>query len=278
MKRILLVLERSDDASEAISWARSLARRRAAEVLLLRVEEWPLLRSFPMGWNVAWRSSELDDVRSRLESDGGARVRILSGESATSAAVVPQARLCCASLIVLPYRPERTWIRLMSGHPAERILREATVPVLAVPPTAPPAPGPSKILFAYEDGDAAVRGLRHVIEFAQRDDASVALLPIRTPGAVRKPATERLMSILCRREVAAEVLPEASLRPLDAVSRAVRNGCGLVALSKPASRGKACSELARAVLHAVPAPLLLLGNGNPDASVLEPPSALRVGI
>src|SRR5688572_24888896 len=176
MKRVLLALERPDDGSEAVAFARSLARERNSEILLLRVEEWPLFSSFSVGCSPVWRTSDLDDVRTRLETDDGVRARILSTQSATSAAVVPQARRGSASLIVLAFRSERTWVRLMSGDPTERILRESTVPVLSVPPGGSPPPRRSKILFAYEDGDAAVWALRHVIDFAQTYDAGVALL------------------------------------------------------------------------------------------------------
>ena len=46
MKRVLLALERSDDGSEAVAFAGSLVRDRKAEILLLRMEEWPLFASF----------------------------------------------------------------------------------------------------------------------------------------------------------------------------------------------------------------------------------------
>ena len=46
MKRMLLALERTDDGSGAVSFAQSLAQDRRAEILLLRVEEWPLFGSF----------------------------------------------------------------------------------------------------------------------------------------------------------------------------------------------------------------------------------------
>lgn len=275
MKRMLLALERTDDGSGAVSFAQSLARDRRAEILLLRVEEWPLFGSF--AGVPGWRSSDLDGVRSHLESGDGVRARILLRESATSAGVVSQARRGSASLIVVPYRTERTWMRLMSGDPAERVLRESTIPVLAVPPGGAPPARRSRILFAYEDGDAAVWGLRHVIEFAQSYEAGVALLQLRTIGA-RNPASERLMSILKKRDVAAEVLRDGEGTPLDDVSRAARDGCGLVVLLRTAKRSKAFAALARAVLHCIPLPLLLIGEGAPAASSLESSAPLRMGI
>jgi nucleotide-binding universal stress UspA family protein len=280
MKRVLLALERSDDGSGAVACARSLAGDRKAEILLLRVEEWPLFSSFAVA--PGWRSSDLEAVRSSLEAGEGVRARILRNESATSAAVVPQARRESASLIVLPYRTDRTWMRLVSGAPAERVLRESTIPVLAVPDGGSPPPRRSRILFAYEDGHAAVWGLRHVIEFAQAYEAGVALLRLRAPGLRASgpdPAAESLMSILKKREVPAEVLPDGAGTPLEDVSKAAAQGFGLVVLMKSPRRfRRAVSALARAILQCVPLPLLLLGDGSPAASALETPAPLRMRI
>jgi nucleotide-binding universal stress UspA family protein len=283
MKRVLLALERSDDGSGAVAFARSLARDRMAEILLLRVEEWPLLSSFAVA--PGWRSSDLEAVRSSLEAAGGVQARILRNESATSAAVVPQARRESASLIVLPYHTERTWMRLMSGAPVERILRESTIPVLAVPGGGSPPARRSRILFAYEDGEAAVWGLRHVIEFAQVYEAGVRLLRLRVPRAGDReagdePAAGRLMRVLEKREVPAEVLPDGRGTPLEDVASASRQGCGLVALMKsPKRTRRSFFALARAILQCVPLPVLLLGDGSPtSASHMETPASLRMRI
>lgn len=280
MKKVLLALERSDDGSGAVAFARSLARDRRAEILLLRVEEWPLFGSFAVAPN--WRSSDLEAVRSSVEAGEGARARILRNESATSSAVLPQARRESASLIVVPYHTDRPWMRLMSGNPMERILRESTIPVLAVPDGGVPPPRRSRILFAYDDADAAVWGLRHVIEFAQGYEAGVALLRLRAPGIRRgdlEPAAERLTSILKKREVSAEVLPDGTSSPLEDVSKASREGCGLVVLMKSPRRvGKSFSSLARAILHCVPLPLLVIGDGSQNSSTQETPASLRMRI
>ena len=275
MKRVLLALERSDDGSEAVAFAQSLARERRAEILLMRVEEWPLFGSFS-GVH-GWRSSDLEGVRTRLQADEGVRARILLRDSATASAVVSQARRGSASLIVVPYRAERTWMRLMSADPAERVLRESTLPVLAVPGGARPPSRRARILFAYEDGDAAVWGLRHVIEFAQHFEAGVALLQLRTLGRP-KPAAERLLTILKKREVVAEALPDGKGAPLEDIANAARTGFGLVSLLRTPKRTKAFAALSRSVLQCVPLPVLLLGDRVPSAATLDASPPLRMGI
>jgi len=275
MKRVLLALERSDDASGAVAFAQSLSRDRRAELLLVRVEEWPLFGSF--AGVPGWRASDLDTVRRRVEATEGVRARILLRESIPAATVVPQARRASASLIVVPHRAERTWIRMMSGDPVERVLRESPLPVLAVPDGGEPPARRSRILFAYEDGDAAVWGLRHVIEFAQAYEAGVALLQLRSPGKA-VPAAERLMSVLQKRDVPAEALRDGEGNPLDDISKAASQGCGLIVLLRSPKRVKVFASLARAILHCVPLPLLLIGDGTPAASSLETPAPLRIGI
>jgi nucleotide-binding universal stress UspA family protein len=275
MKRVLLALERSDDGSGAVAFAQSLARDRRAELLLVRVEEWPLFGSF--AGVPGWRASGLDVLRSRVEAADGVRARILLRESIPAATVVSQARRASASLIVVPHRAERTWIRLMSGDPVERILRESPFPVLAVPDGGTPPARRSRILFAYEDGDAAVWALRHVIEFAQAYEAGVALLQLRSVGKAA-PAAERLMSILKKRDVPVEALRDGEGNPLDDISKAARDGCGLVVLLRSPNRVKVFASLARAILHCVPLPLLLIGDGAPVASSLETTAPLRIGI
>ena len=146
-RRILLPLERTDDDTGAVGLARVLVRRRKAEVLLLRVEEWPLAGPFGFGWAANWRAGELQALKESFEGKEGVPARILLPEAVPSSTILGQARLRAASLIVVPYRHERTLMRVVYGHAAERLLRESPIPVLAVPAAAPPeTPGIRRIL------------------------------------------------------------------------------------------------------------------------------------
>ena len=71
---------------------------RSAEILLLRVEEWPLTGPFGMGWALAWRAGELQDLKSRLERIDGVPATILSPEALPSASILTQARHRAAPL------------------------------------------------------------------------------------------------------------------------------------------------------------------------------------
>src|SRR5688572_11006260 len=124
LRRILLPLERCDDDAGAVEFARILAQRRPLELLLLRVEELPLLGPFAMGFALASRGCDLAGLKARLDQDPGIRATILLSDAVASAAVAEQARLRAASLVLLPYHRESAWMRLMHGSPAEWILRE----------------------------------------------------------------------------------------------------------------------------------------------------------
>src|SRR5262245_37054551 len=87
LKRILLPLERCDDEADAVEFARVLALRRPLELLLLRVEEMPLLGPFAMGFALATRSCNLAGLKARLDHDPGIRATILLSDAVTSGAV-----------------------------------------------------------------------------------------------------------------------------------------------------------------------------------------------
>lgn len=279
MRRILLPLERSDDETVALDFVRSLARRRCIEILLLRVEEWPFLGPFSVGWLPAWRAGDLDGVKAGLDELPGIRTKILLRDAVPSAAVLKQARQGEASLVLLPYRNERMWMRMMYGHTAERLLSESPIPVLAVPGAAAPRP-PSRILYPYDGGSASVPGLRHVIDFAQLFDASVSLLrtrPAPPPSRGVSSVEDRLLEILHRREVRAEVLP-GSGSPIHDILSSICRGVDLVILSRSYKTEKACAALARDVLHSAAVPLLMTREGAYPEPLVGAGTALRVGI
>ena len=271
-RRILLPLERCDDDAGAVAFAATLALRRHMEVLLLRVEEWPMFGSFGLGWVPAWRAGGLEAVKARLDAEEGIQTRILRTDSVPSTSVLEQARLRSASLILLPYRQDRPLMRMMYGRPADRILRESPIPVLAVPGSARPV---SRILYLFDGGEAAVSGLRHVIDFAQLFDAGVGLLRIGLPApAGAPPMEERLLSILARREVAARLLSG----PDDAVAAVERERADLVIVPKTHETGKACTALARRVLEQAAVPLLLTCEGPVPSPFTGTEAPVRVGI
>jgi nucleotide-binding universal stress UspA family protein len=274
MRRVVLPLERCDDDAAAVAFAGVLSRRRRLEVLLLRIEEWPLIGPFGMSWALAWRAGDLDAVKKRLEGEEGIRAEILLPDAARPTAVMELAQRRAASLILLPYRHDGALMRMMHGSAADRILRESPIPVLAVPGPARPI---SRILYLFADGEAAMPGLRHVIDFAQLFDARVSLLRLQSPSAARaeeNPLEKRLLSMLERREVSARLLTG----PNDPVAAVSREGADLVILSKTQETARVCAALARRLLLLGPVPVLLTSEGPVRSPLTGAETPLRVGI
>jgi nucleotide-binding universal stress UspA family protein len=299
-RRILLPLERGDDDTGAVALARSLARRRNVELLLLRVEEWPLVGSFGFGWAPAWRAGGLQPLKSSLEEEERVPATILSPDALPSSSVLTQARHRAASLIVVPYRHDRALLRVLHTHAAERILRESPIPVLAVPAGVDRPPRITRILYAYESGAGAVPGLRHAIDFAQLFDAAVVLQRIRTaPGPEEgflpsllfrgkedrahdeqdeRSLEGRLLWILRRREVSAEVLPPADDPVRDVLRSVDRNGIDLVHLAASRDTERMRLSLARHVLEDARVPVLVTREESAFPPMVGTGSRVRVGI
>jgi nucleotide-binding universal stress UspA family protein len=275
LRRILCPLERCDDDADALEFGRALARRRPVEILLLRVEELPILGPFAMSFALSSRSCDLGRLKSRLDRDG-IRATVLLSEAVSSSAVADHARRRAASLILLPYHRESAWMRMMHGSAADRILRESPVPVLAVP-GAPRTV--SRILYAYDESEAALSGLRHAIDFAQLFEAKIGLLRIPGPApatALGAPVEERLLSILRRREVPVRVLPASGDAAADVIAAVSGEGIDLMVLSGRVETEKACLSLARRVLQTAPIPLLVTREEPVPSPLAGAP--LRVGI
>jgi nucleotide-binding universal stress UspA family protein len=300
-RRILLPLEHGDDATSAVWLARWIARRRNAEILLVRVEEWPMTGSFSLGWAPPWRAGRLQSLQSALEGPGGVPATIVSGESLPASSILRQARLHAASLIVVPYRHERSLLRVLAVHPADRLLRESLLPVLAVPAAGPPRfSAVSRLLYPYENGPEAVPGLRHAIDFAQMFDATIFLqrlrraappkesgrpAPLGRPDAARAAGAEdtrslegRLLWILKRREVPTQVLPAAGEPVQDVVRAVAEHGIDLVLLTRTRQSEKARLSLARRVLEDAQAPVLVTREDSPMSASYGAGSRVRVGI
>ncbi len=297
IKRILLPLEHGDDATSAVALARRMAQRRRAELLLLRVEEWPISGSFGFGWAPSWRAGHLQALKSDLEGNEGVPATILSTEALPASSILKHARLRAASLIIVPYRHERALLRVLAGHPADRILRESPLPVLAVPATEPPRnPGFSRLLYTYENGPQAVPGLHRAIDFAQMFDASLFLQRLRSAAAPaaagpfepRDDAAEggqdarslegRLLWILKRREVPTQVLPAAGEPLRDVVGAVVQNGIDLALVSRTRDSERARLSLTRHVLDEAQIPVLLTPEESPLSPFTGAGSRVRVGI
>jgi nucleotide-binding universal stress UspA family protein len=295
IKRILLPLEHGDDATSAVALARGMAQRRKAELLLLRVEEWPIGGSFGFGWAPSWRAGRLQALKSDLEGGEGVPATIVSSEAQPASSILKQARLRAASLIVVPYRHERALLRVLSGHAVDRVLRDAPLPVLAVPEAGSPRSAlVSRLLYTYENGPDAVPGLQRAIDVAQTFDAGIVLQRLRSaapPGEFAPPQPPerpgeqdtkslegRLLWILKRRDVPTEVLPAAAEPVRDVLRAVAQNGIDLVLVTRAHDSERARRSLARHVLQDAQVPVLLTPEESPLSPFIGTGTRIRVGI
>lgn len=277
LRRVLLPLDAGDDDTRAVAFTRTLAGRAPLDVLLLRVEEWPLAGpGGAYGWSPPARAGRLTRVRRSLDGPEPGGVRLLSPQAISPASVLEKARRGGASLIVLPYRSEGLWSRLFRGRACQWILWDSSIPVLAVPEGAElPPPGISRVLFVHRGGDGAVQGSRVAIEIAQLFDATVGLLRFSSPasplpdfvlrwvfgtpgGPPPSPSDEGLEDLFRKRGVDARTLPSAGASAAGVTAWTRGSGVDLVAFCRSAGPDRAGDALARHLLEVLRVPVLLL--------------------
>jgi nucleotide-binding universal stress UspA family protein len=142
--RILVTLDGSDLAAQALGPARALAGAMKAELLLLRVVEPPALR--PSGGDEggmpAWAHEPLGEAEQYLEtvaatipsSEGSVRTLAIVGDP--PAAIAEAARTHGAHLIAMATRGRGGLERQLLGSVATATLQQASVPMLLLRPTA----------------------------------------------------------------------------------------------------------------------------------------------
>jgi nucleotide-binding universal stress UspA family protein len=276
IRHLLLPLDDGDDGARAVDWVRTIAERGAAEVLLLRVGDWPLFGSgVAYGWSPSFRAGRLTAVRQSLASTPRGNVRVLSSRVITTDAILRKARRGDVSLIVLAYRSEGAWSRFLRGHTAQGILWDSPIPVLAVPEqdrSRPPAG--SRILYIHNGDDAALQGSRIAIEIAQLFESRVSLLQLPLRGSPASgvlsrwwtgrtgPAApfrvENLMSLFEKRGVPVLPLPESRDAASALSSPALEDAVDLVILARPPGGDRTCHPVARQVLDRMRVPLLVI--------------------
>lgn len=302
IRRILLPLERTDDDGAAIRFLKLLANRRSLEVLLLRIEEWPLIGPLGYGWMPSWRAANLEPVKHQLEQHAGIEARILNSESVPSIAILEEARHRSVSLIMMTYRQEKTWLKRMSGTATARLFHDSSIPVWAIPAEGSnPSQDLSRILYVHDDTAPGTQGARHVIEIAQLFDATVCLLETRlrisaeytlfstlgwnsfreTPSPdtrSRGSSQELLLRILAKREVRSEIIAREEDPLRSVAATAARSRADLVILGRTLETGTACSTLARRILEHAKVPVLLTFEHATSSELPGENPPLQIGI
>lgn len=144
--RILFASDFSDDANYALEYAMELARRFAAEILVLHVDQ-PLAPVLTGGFGAGdvqleamnrlaeehrmWALDELDRTVSRLR-EGGFKARTLLRVGVPFLEIINTALSESADLIVVGTHGRTGLAHVMLGSVAERVVRKSPCPVLTV--------------------------------------------------------------------------------------------------------------------------------------------------
>jgi nucleotide-binding universal stress UspA family protein len=202
---ILCPVDFSTHSRLALQYAVALARRSKGRVTALHVNN-PLL--------IAAAAAAAYDERELLRTSGAelkrfvaravgkgdaARVEpvVMMGEA--SREILKEADRLPADLIVMGTQGLSGAGRLFFGSTTERVLRDATVPILAVPPRrkgsrlSPSWPGP-RVLAAIDLNDAAPSDARAAAAIARRFDVDLVLAHVVSPEQAPEWLVARLRS------------------------------------------------------------------------------------
>ena len=272
IQRILCPTDFSDFSRRALDHAVAIARWYESTVTLLHVCAVPPVAAYAPGSGVLPsaaltredRDALLATMRRFAESEAGTNVplELDIAEGSAAAAILAKAEAMEADLLAMGTHGRSGFARLVLGSVTERVLRQATCPVLTVPrgvPDAVPAPPVlfKEIVCAIDFSDSAMHALNYAMSLAQEAGAELTVVHvIELPPEVPREAHETVLAgPRSLREYVA--LAEEDRRPRlnEAIPDAVRAYC---TVNTVMATGKPYREILR-VAEEQKADLLVIG-------------------
>jgi nucleotide-binding universal stress UspA family protein len=187
IKRIVLALDGSALAQRALPYAATLAGKAGARLLLVRAAlAQPLFQDDLAAAQIAAiaaAEADLEAAATPLRAEGlSVETRVCYGPAAP--AIVEEARLSHADLIVLSTHGRGGVGRWIYGSVADRVLREAETPVLIVPPAADAgwfASGEARVLVPVDGSALAEEALRPAAALAAALEGTLLLVRVVEP-------------------------------------------------------------------------------------------------
>ena len=227
-RTILLPLDGSRLAEDALGTAAKLARRAGARLHLVRGHRpYPYLVGEQREWDAKLRHEETDylaRVARRVEREFGILPSIAILDGLLIPALCDAARQAERSLIVMATHGHTGLSRLWLGSVADEVVREATSPVLLVRSevegslSVPDAPPFSTIVVPLDGSGFAERALPHALALAEICAATIHLVRVVEPVHA---AQRYLAPVLVGAEPSAESM-EARVAPAEDYVRNVR--------------------------------------------------------
>jgi len=195
VESILCPVDFSDVSAEAYRYAQSIACHYSAKLILQHVVElWQHPSCYyqaELEYYEQFRetlvSNAQDQLRQFVDLCGGVEPECIVEESMAADAILCKARARATSLIVMGTHGRRGFDHLMLGSVAERVLRHAPCPVLAVPAKRPDqggerrAAGPvdvRRILCCVDFSNNSQRALQHSVSVANAYSADLTILHV----------------------------------------------------------------------------------------------------
>ena len=138
-RRILFATDLLQSSSAAFAFALDMAQTLHAEILAMHALGGPVLTSGEFGMSIQVEKLAVEEVRRRLrllveEGDReGIAVKALIADGPAAAQILQAADENDADMILLAIESKGIIERTLLGTTAERVVREATIPVLSVP-------------------------------------------------------------------------------------------------------------------------------------------------
>jgi len=181
---ILCPVDFSEFSAHALHHAMALARWYEARLTLLYVfENRPVLDLPPMPLREADRQRLLADLREvSAGAPGGVRIECVVQEATNAhAEILAQVAATRADLLVMGTHGRSGFQQLFLGSITEKVVRQATCPVLVVPRRAPDVSAGApvqfrRILCAVDFSESSLEALTYALNLAEEADATLTVL------------------------------------------------------------------------------------------------------
>ena len=189
-RKLIVPLDRSQVAEQAIGRAASLARAAGASIELVLVHEpFPFAGFKDVPWPSDWLNDAqyLESIAVELHASAGVEVTHSVMQGAPAEMIGLRANELKADLIVLTSHGRTGWSRAWLGSVADSLIRHASIPVLMlraeeVPSERAKAPPPFKHILVPHDGSKlAADVLPTAIDLARANSARMSLLRVVPP-------------------------------------------------------------------------------------------------
>jgi nucleotide-binding universal stress UspA family protein len=208
LKRIVCATDFSDSAAAALEFAVALARPGQTEIRIVHARPARVCSGRPMA-GLAHPSGMDDRSQNDLvrDLDGFAQPALAAGVSTqrvlpqgdASDEIVREAKHASADLIVMGRHSQGRSNPWILGSVAERVLRQASCPVVVVRPfPGPRAASPRHVLCALDLGETAAATLKHAAGMADAITADLIVVHVVTAGHLEA-ARRRLDALISRR-------------------------------------------------------------------------------